>query len=102
MPVMALNGFAAPASSVNAASAPGALDMSDWHTCRTTHCRAGWVVTLAGDEGRRLEDEIGTAAAAAAIYWASDPSLERIPDFYCDNAAAYADMTRLAERQAIG
>jgi uncharacterized protein YjbI with pentapeptide repeats len=79
-----------------AASNPGALDMNQWHTCDTTHCRAGWVVTLAGDGGRVLEGVYGTAAAAALIYQASDPTLERIPDFYCSNEDAMADMARLA------
>ena len=83
-----------------AASQAGALDMSDWHTCKTTHCRAGWAITLAGDAGKSLENEIGPAAAAAAIYIASDPKLERIPDFHCSNETAMADMKRLAELEA--
>jgi len=74
--------------------------MSDWHTCETTHCRAGWAITLAGDAGKALEDKIGPAAAAAAIYIASDPKLERIPDFHCSNETAMADMKRLAELEA--
>jgi hypothetical protein len=81
-----------------AASQPGALDMSMWH-CGTSHCRAGWVVTLAGKEGADLESEIGTPAAAMAIYMASDPErwkTERLPDFYCGNATALADMARMA------
>ena len=83
-----------------AASQDGAFDMSDWHTCETTHCRAGWAITLAGDAGKALEDKIGPAAAAAAIYIASDPKLERIPDFHCSNETAMADMKRLAELEA--
>ena len=79
-----------------AASQPGALDMGDWHTCETTHCRAGWVVALAGEAGKGLEDKIGTPAAATLIYLASDPNLEKFPDFYCSNDAALADMARLA------
>src|SRR5690606_29499960 len=38
-----------------AASQPGSLAMDTWHTCANTHCRAGWAVTLAGDEGKALE-----------------------------------------------
>jgi hypothetical protein len=82
----------------SAASQPGALDMSKWH-CGTAHCRAGWVVTLAGKEGIDLEAKIGTPAAAIAIYMASDPErwkTEKLPDFYCDNAEALADMARMA------
>ena len=80
-----------------AASRDGALDMDTWHAaCGTSHCRAGWVVTLAGDEGRALESEVGTAAAAALIYFESDPGMTQVPNFYCDNEEALADMTRLA------
>jgi len=81
-----------------AASQPGALNMNMWH-CGTSHCRAGWVVTLAGKEGADLEAKIGTPAAAIAIYMASDPErwkTERLPDFYCDNVTALADMERMA------
>jgi len=83
-----------------AASQPGALNMSDWHTCGTTHCRAGWVVELAGDEGKALEKQIGTPAAATLIYLASDPTLDKFPSFYCGNGEALADMKRLAELEA--
>ena len=83
-----------------AASQPDALDMGDWHRCETTHCRAGWVTTLAGEEGKRLEREIGTPAAATLIYLASDPNIERFPNFYCGDAEALADMKACAEREA--
>jgi hypothetical protein len=84
-----------------AASQPNALDMDSWHVCGTTHCRAGWVVRLAGDGGQALEYAFGTAAAAAHIYMASDPKLERFPDFYCGNDEALDDMRRLAEAEAM-
>ncbi|MFZ0270965.1 MAG: pentapeptide repeat-containing protein [Acidobacteriaceae bacterium] len=80
-----------------AASKPEALDMRRWHSCETTHCRAGWVVTLAGEGGKALEWAFGTPAAAAIIYMASDPTLEKIPNFYAGNEDALADMRRLAE-----
>jgi uncharacterized protein YjbI with pentapeptide repeats len=83
-----------------AASKEGALNMGGWHACDTTHCRAGWVVTLAGEGGRALEWAMGTPAAAAIIYVASDPKLERLPDFYADNEAALADMKKMAEEEA--
>jgi hypothetical protein len=79
-----------------AASQDGALNMSTWHTCETTHCRAGWVVFLAGEDGRKLEIAMGANAAAALIYMASDPGLERVPDFYTSNADAIEDMKQLA------
>ena len=87
-----------------AASAPGALDMGVWHRagnfCGTTHCRAGWVNHLAGDAGRVLEGVYGPAAAAAMIYAASDPDLERTPNFYATNGDALDDMKALAEKEA--
>jgi len=85
-----------------AARKPGALDMGTWHrtdACGTTHCRAGWVIHLAGAAGEVLEGVYGTSAAAALIYQASDPKLERIPDFYVSNETALADMQRLAEAE---
>ena len=81
-------------------SQPDALDMSDWHTCDTTHCRAGWVVTLAGEEGKALESYWTTNHAAWLIYKASDPSIKSRPNFFCDNAIALADMKRLADDEA--
>ncbi|MGE4321957.1 MAG: pentapeptide repeat-containing protein [Sphingobium sp.] len=86
-----------------AASAPSALDMGSWHKngyCGTTHCRAGWVVVLAGEEGRDLENRIGTAAAASLIYLASDPTMEKFPSFYASDEAALEDMRRMAEVEA--
>ena len=86
-----------------AASQDGALDMGDWHAdgfCGTTHCRAGWVTHLAGDAGRVMDALMGTPAAAALIYAKSDPTLERVPDFYASNEDALADMKRLAEAEA--
>jgi hypothetical protein len=46
-----------------------------------------------------MEFCLGTPAAAALIYQASDPKLEKIPDFYATNEAALEDMWRLAGRQ---
>jgi hypothetical protein len=83
-----------------AASQPGALNMGSWHSCETTHCRAGWVITLAGKAGRDLEWRMGPGAAAALIYVASDRSLQRIPNFFATNDDALADMQRLAERES--
>lgn len=85
-----------------ATATPDSLDMGYWHTCETTHCRAGWVVHLAGPEGYALEAKYGTGVAAALIYMASDPSLERIPDWYVSDRAARADMKRLAGEQMAG
>ncbi len=72
--------------------------MGSWHgSCGTTHCRAGWVVTLAGEEGKKLEVFHDTALAASLIYHASSPFPVSMPRFYDDNETAMADMKRLAE-----
>ena len=75
--------------------------MSEWHCdCGTSHCRAGWVVALAGEAGSVLEKHWGTNHAAWLIYKASDPNIAGRPDFFCTNAEALADMKRLAEQEA--
>jgi hypothetical protein len=81
-----------------AASRDGALKMCSWHSCETTHCRAGWVTTLAGEAGKKLEAFYGTPHAAFLIYRESDPHMKSHPDFYCDDETALADMKRLAEQ----
>lgn len=82
-----------------AVSQPGALDMSTWHTCETTHCRAGWVVALAGDDGRALEAFHNTDLAARLIYKASGYDINPAR-FHDSNEDALADMKRLAEAGA--
>ena len=82
---------------LEAVSKPNALDMGNWHTCDTTHCRAGWVTTLAGKEGKELEDKTDTAFAAMLIYRESSPVRVGLHQFYVNNEAAMADMKRGAE-----
>jgi len=53
-------------------------------------------VVLAGSSGKSLEEQLGTAAAAALIYQASDPSLEKIPSWAASNEDAWTDIRRLA------
>ena len=72
--------------------------METWHTCETTHCRAGWVVTLAGDAGKALEDLHNTELAAMLIYEASGYKINPAR-FYDSNDDALADMKRLAEAE---
>ena len=77
--------------------------MDTWHTCDNTHCRAGWVTTLAGKEGRALEQFFNTPLAAMKIYDASShPDLPKISPvrFFQTNAEALADMKRMAELEA--
>jgi hypothetical protein len=85
----------------NAVNKPDALDMGKWHVCETTHCRAGWVVHLAGEAGKALEKFHDTPLAALLIYHASSPDLLVSPTrFYEDNIAAMNDMKRLAEEES--
>ena len=79
----------------------GGLDMKTWHTCETTHCRAGWAIVLAGDAGWALEKKIGPSAAGALIINASCPYLDgKVPDFVATNEDALADIRRCAELEA--
>ena len=79
-----------------------ALDMSTWHTCETTHCRAGWVVTLAGEQGKDLESKTSTEFAAMMIYKASSPIRVSPARFYEDDETAMEDIRRCAELEAQG
>jgi hypothetical protein len=82
----------------SAATSPGALNMSAWHSCKNSHCRAGWAIALAGKHGKKLEDVYGIILAALMIYDASDPSFKiNYMRFFDNNAEALADMKRLAE-----
>jgi len=76
-----------------------ALDMSTWHTCNTTHCRAGWVVTLAGEAGKKLEAFHNTELAAMLIYRESGYHINPAR-FYDGNSQALEDMRKLAEETA--
>jgi hypothetical protein len=80
-----------------AVSQENALEMETWHTCETTHCRAGWVVTLAGEAGKKLEAFHKTELAAALIYRESSPHQVSFARFYDSNEAAMADIKRMAE-----
>ena len=75
--------------------------MDAWHTCNTTHCRAGWVVFLAGEEGAKLEEETDTAFAAMMIYKASSPIKVSPVRFYEDDKTAMKDILRCAEEERL-
>jgi hypothetical protein len=85
---------------LEACSKPDALNMQNWHTCETTHCRAGWVVVLAGEAGKKLESETSTLFAAMQIYKASSPIRVYPPRFFETNTQAMADMQRCADEEA--
>ena len=73
--------------------------MSMWHTCDTTHCRAGWVTFLAGEPGKKLESFFNTELAAMLIYKESGYEINPCR-FYDSNEVALEDMRKLAEGQS--
>jgi uncharacterized protein YjbI with pentapeptide repeats len=82
-----------------AIEAGGKLDMTDWHICKTTHCRAGWAITLAGDGGAALENAVGPNAAGALIYAASRPD-KPVPNFHTSDKDAMNDIRACAAQEA--
>jgi hypothetical protein len=78
----------------------GKLEMHTWHTCETTHCRAGWTIILAGSCGCLLEELLGPDVAASLITHASCPWMERVPDWFATNAGALADIRACAAKEA--
>lgn len=66
--------------------------MRRWHTCETTHCRAGWAVKL-HPQGIKLEKEYGTHVAGALIY---NACTGYVPDFYASNDDAMQDILKRA------
>ena len=80
-----------------AIEAGGALDMSSWHSCATTHCRAGWAITLAGEKGAELEKKHGPQRAGMLIYGCSTG---RVPHFFASNDVAMEDIRACAAKSA--
>lgn len=80
---------------------PYALDMSNWHSCNTTHCRGGWAIHLAGNAGYELEfytNSIGFAASL--IYRVSSPIPVPMYQFHVDEEIAIKDIQRCADLEA--
>jgi hypothetical protein len=73
-----------------------ALNMADWHTCDTTHCRAGWAIHL-HPAGKTLESIFGPSAAGALIYNACSVR-EVTPDWHASDDDAMADIRECAAR----
>lgn len=71
--------------------------MSTWHTCEKTHCWAGWVVTLAGTEGKALEAFFDTPLAAMKILDASSPHQVSPVWFFENNSDALRHMKEMAD-----
>lgn len=77
-----------------------ALCMTSWHRCETTHCRAGWVVTLAGAAGEDLENRVGTNFAAQLIYKASSPIRVPMSAFFEGRTIALQHIRQCAREEA--
>jgi hypothetical protein len=88
----------------------GKLKMNSWHEdesknengeyCGTTHCRAGWVIALAGKEGVEYESIFGTENAALQIYHKSSPEIKVSPTrFYQSDEVALEDIERCANEE---
>jgi len=73
--------------------------MTSWHTCKTVHCEAGWIVFLAGEEGRQLEELTDTPTAAGLILRKSSPKTPR-PNFYATDEQAMAFINARVKEEA--
>ena len=87
--------------------------MGDWHKaksegfkdgqkteCGMTHCRGGWVITLAGQQGADLEKHTSSEFAAMMIYHKSSPIRVSPVRFYEANEKAMADIVRCAKEES--
>jgi hypothetical protein len=74
--------------------------MGSWHSCENTHCWAGWVVTLAGEAGQKLESFFDTPLAAMKILDASSPFRVSPVRFFETNTDALEHMKILADQEA--
>ena len=79
-----------------AALQEGALEMSAWHTCETTHCLGGWLIQQAGDMGRLLEAAAGPSMAGLML-----GGIEAHSHFYDQNRAATEWLRSVLERPEV-
>jgi hypothetical protein len=73
--------------------------MGSWHgdnMCGSTHCRAGWAITL-HPLGHELEAAFGPELAGSIIYMSSTG---RVPNFFADTDEALADIRACAASEA--
>ncbi|MGL4598517.1 MAG: hypothetical protein ACRCYO_13450 [Bacteroidia bacterium] len=83
--------------------------MSTWHKtedtneegayCGTAHCRAGWVVALAGKAGRELELLTSPSFAAQMIYKHSSNIHVSPFEFFLTNEQAMENITKCANEE---
>ena len=74
--------------------------MSGWHICDTTHCRAGWVVHLAGKKGYELEKETTCEFAAKMIYKKSSDIKVSLDKFFISKKESIKDIIKCAELES--
>ncbi len=85
---------------------PNKFDMGSWHGsdcnndnwCNTTHCRAGYAICLAGEEGFKLEKKYGAELAGRMIYAVSRPNKE-LPNFFANTQESMEDIKKCAEER---
>ena len=83
---------------LEAVSRKGALSVCAWHKCDTTHCRAGWVVHLAGAAGYNLEKRLSDIDHAARYIYQKSSNIQVSSDrFYESRKDTMADIKRCAE-----
>ncbi|HEY9885990.1 MAG TPA: pentapeptide repeat-containing protein [Vampirovibrionales bacterium] len=74
---------------------PKSLKMSDWHTCATTHCIAGWACHLA-ENGKELEKSHGPEIAGLLLLGAEAHS-----HFFDSNGDARKYLQSVLEREDL-
>jgi len=82
---------------LSAVSNKHAFEMGSWHTCETTHCWAGWIVFLSGDEGKALEDQTSTLFAAMMIFKKANGKSINPCNFFLSNEDAMTKIKEFAE-----
>lgn len=80
-----------------ALAAGGELNMSNWHTCATTHCRAGWAIHLAGQDGYALAHRLADSELAGQLIYVAS-GYDRPPDFFASNEDALREIRAAAAR----
>lgn len=70
-------------------------DETNW--CQTTHCRAGYAISLAGKAGYDLERRINNAEVAGQLIYVK--SRGSYPSFHVNNASAILDLMDCARSQ---
>ena len=73
--------------------------MNEWHNeCGTVHCWAGWIVNLAGENGRALEEQTDTAFAAMMIFKASNGESITPENFYLTQEDGLNKIKEMAQK----